>query len=279
MPCSTSMPIAAIRASRAMRGRSPASSCAPRSNGCRSPVRCASARGRNHPPCRPVDGIRPQHVFAVGAAVAPVCAALRHQRVRANQNAALAETGGGAMAVDRRQSPPDLTGGRHEPKPLTSSSCCAGSTGRRPVRPFGRWIRSARLGQHVRLGFATQDVAAYQPATDKWPRARHHRQYRPARAGRADAAASYALGAGPHVAALVCRRRLHETSDSTFIDFVNILQHRMMALFYRAWADAIRPCRSSGGSADGCIRCCAPWPGWACPIRMAAARGRSISSS
>ncbi len=30
----------------------------------------------------------------------------------------------------------------------------------------------------------------------------------------------------------------HETSDSTFVDFVNILQHRMMALFYRAWADA-----------------------------------------
>ena len=30
----------------------------------------------------------------------------------------------------------------------------------------------------------------------------------------------------------------HETSDTTFVDFVNILQHRMIALFYRAWADA-----------------------------------------
>ncbi len=30
----------------------------------------------------------------------------------------------------------------------------------------------------------------------------------------------------------------HQTSDTTFVDFVNILQHRMIALFYRAWADA-----------------------------------------
>jgi len=29
-----------------------------------------------------------------------------------------------------------------------------------------------------------------------------------------------------------------ETSDTTFVDFVNILQHRLTALFYRAWADA-----------------------------------------
>jgi type VI secretion system protein ImpH len=29
-----------------------------------------------------------------------------------------------------------------------------------------------------------------------------------------------------------------ETSDTTFVDFVNVLQHRLTALFYRAWADA-----------------------------------------
>jgi type VI secretion system protein ImpH len=29
-----------------------------------------------------------------------------------------------------------------------------------------------------------------------------------------------------------------QTSDTTFVDFVNILQHRMIALYYRAWADA-----------------------------------------
>ena len=29
-----------------------------------------------------------------------------------------------------------------------------------------------------------------------------------------------------------------QTSDTTFVDFVNVLQHRMIALFYRAWADA-----------------------------------------
>jgi type VI secretion system protein ImpH len=31
---------------------------------------------------------------------------------------------------------------------------------------------------------------------------------------------------------------MREVSDTTFVDFVNILQHRMIALFYRAWADA-----------------------------------------
>ena len=34
------------------------------------------------------------------------------------------------------------------------------------------------------------------------------------------------------------RRRGTATSDTTFVDFVNILQHRMIALYYRAWADA-----------------------------------------
>jgi len=41
-----------------------------------------------------------------------------------------------------------------------------------------------------------------------------------------------------------------QTSDTTFVDFVNILQHRMMALYYRAWADAhpaVQVERSVGG--------------------------------
>ncbi|MGT2466149.1 type VI secretion system baseplate subunit TssG [Mesorhizobium atlanticum] len=41
-----------------------------------------------------------------------------------------------------------------------------------------------------------------------------------------------------------------QTSDTTFVDFVNILQHRMIALYYRAWADAhpaVQVERSVGG--------------------------------
>ena len=40
------------------------------------------------------------------------------------------------------------------------------------------------------------------------------------------------------------------TSDTTFLDFANLLQHRMIALFYRAWADqtpAVQVERDGGG--------------------------------
>lgn len=96
----------------------------------------------------------------------------------------------------------------------------------------------ARLGQHVRLGFSTQDVVKFQPATEKAP-------------ARVTVANLGLLGPeGPlplHVTRWVLDRLsqrwfvgadAHQTSDTTFVDFVNILQHRMIALFYRAWADA-----------------------------------------
>ena len=96
----------------------------------------------------------------------------------------------------------------------------------------------ARLGQHVRLGFSTQDVVTFQPATEKAP-------------ARVTVANLGLLGPeGPlplHVTRWVLDRLsqrwfagadAHQTSDTTFVDFVNILQHRMIALFYRAWADA-----------------------------------------
>jgi type VI secretion system protein ImpH len=41
-----------------------------------------------------------------------------------------------------------------------------------------------------------------------------------------------------------------QTADTTFVDFVDMLQHRMMALFYRAWADhspAVQVERQVGG--------------------------------
>lgn len=96
----------------------------------------------------------------------------------------------------------------------------------------------ARLGQHVRLGFATQDVAEYRPGGGNHP-------------DRVTVANLGLLGPeGPmplHLTRWVLDRLsqrwfagagAEQTSDTTFVDFVNVLQHRMMALFYRAWADA-----------------------------------------
>lgn len=106
-----------------------------------------------------------------------------------------------------------------------------GHTGRPEREP-------ARLGQHVRLGFATQDVVRFEPGSDKGP-------------ARVTVANIGLLGPeGPlplHITRWVLDRLsqrwfggadAHQTSDTTFVDFVNTLQHRMIALFYRAWADA-----------------------------------------
>ncbi|WP_086998864.1 type VI secretion system baseplate subunit TssG [Rhizobium sullae] len=96
----------------------------------------------------------------------------------------------------------------------------------------------ARLGQHVRLGFAVQDVAKVEPATETTP-------------ARVTVSNLGLLGPeGPMPLYLTrwvldrlsqrwfARADMREVSDTTFIDFVNVLQHRMIALFYRAWADA-----------------------------------------
>lgn len=108
----------------------------------------------------------------------------------------------------------------------------------------------ARLGQHIRLGFATQDIVTFQAASERIP-------------ARVTIANIGLLGPeGPlplHITRWVLDRLsqrwfagadAHETSDTTFVDFVNILQHRLIALFYRAWADAhpgVQVERSAGG--------------------------------
>ena len=108
----------------------------------------------------------------------------------------------------------------------------------------------ARLGQHIRLGFATQDIVTFQAASERTP-------------ARVTIANIGLLGPeGPlplHITRWVLDRLsqrwfagadAHETSDTTFVDFVNILQHRLIALFYRAWADAhpgVQVERSAGG--------------------------------
>ncbi len=96
----------------------------------------------------------------------------------------------------------------------------------------------ARLGQQVRLSFSVQDVVEFREPTESSP-------------ARVTVANLGLLGPeGPmplHLTRWVLDRLsqrwyagvdARQTSDTTFVDFVNILQHRMIALFYRAWADA-----------------------------------------
>ncbi|SIT59019.1 conserved hypothetical protein [Mesorhizobium prunaredense] len=96
----------------------------------------------------------------------------------------------------------------------------------------------ARLGQHVRLSFSAKDVVAFRQAKDKTP----------ARVTVANLGLMGPEGPMPlHLTRWVLDRLsqrwftgadARQTSDTTFVDFVNILQHRMIALYYRAWADA-----------------------------------------
>ncbi|RWF57423.1 MAG: type VI secretion system baseplate subunit TssG [Mesorhizobium sp.] len=102
----------------------------------------------------------------------------------------------------------------------------------------------ARLGQHVRLSFSAKDVVAFREASDETPG--KHRT--PARVTVANLGLMGPEGPMPlHLTRWVLDRLsqrwftgadARQTSDTTFVDFVNILQHRMIALYYRAWADA-----------------------------------------
>jgi len=84
-----------------------------------------------------------------------------------------------------------------------------------------------RLAQVPHLSFAPADVASFDTDTQ----------------GRTVLEA-YSFGVfGPngalplHLSEMAFERR-HQLDDPTLTDFVNLFQHRMMALFYRAWADA-----------------------------------------
>ena len=107
---------------------------------------------------------------------------------------------------------------------------------------FGRGGRPdrepARLGQELRLGFAVRDVAGADA-----------RRRRARRRGSRSTLFGLLGPEGPmplHLTRWVLDRLSQRwfaagvegaTSDTTFLDFANMLQHRMIALFYRAWAD------------------------------------------
>jgi len=112
----------------------------------------------------------------------------------------------------------------------------------------------ARLGQRVRMAFATRDIAGFHPATDKVP-------------SRVDVEVIGLLGpegALPlHITRWVMSRLSDRwfagadtdaTSDTTFLDFCNLLQHRMMALYWRAWGDARPEVQIEHGGGGGRVQ-------------------------
>lgn len=85
-----------------------------------------------------------------------------------------------------------------------------------------------RLGQDAGMAFLPGELSGYRPATERGP-------------GRLGVNVLGLLGsAGPlplHLTEYV-RDRLHHAGDRTLAGFLDMFHHRMMCLFYRAWADA-----------------------------------------
>ncbi len=140
------------------------------------------------------------------------------------------------MANDAGQPRPDLTGDVPAPESMGFFELL-----RRLERDQLRFGRAggpsrepARLGQRARLTFGTRDVAGFHSGAPP----------------RVDVEVLGLLGpegALPlHITRWVLSRLSDRwftegsdaASDTTFLDFCNLLQHRMMALYWRAWADA-----------------------------------------
>ena len=85
-----------------------------------------------------------------------------------------------------------------------------------------------RLGQEPQLTFAAASLASFLPAAAASP-------------DRLSVLLFGLFGSGGplplHLTAHAIDRR-RQSGDDTFIDFCDLLQHRLIALFYRAWADA-----------------------------------------
>lgn len=104
-------------------------------------------------------------------------------------------------------------------------------------RSGGAALEPARLGQRARLAMSTRDIASYQPPGDTTP-------------AKVEVEVLGLLGpegAMPlHMTRWIMARQSERwfssgqervTADTTFLDFVNMLQHRQLAFYWRAWAD------------------------------------------
>ncbi|MDA8586565.1 type VI secretion system baseplate subunit TssG [Rhodobacteraceae bacterium] len=163
------------------------------------------------------------------------------------------------MAVDRRHPQPDLKALQDKARSTDFYELL-----RRLEQPGKRFGRSggaasdpARLGQAIRLAFATGDIEALDLPED----------------GSAPQVAVNAIGLfgpeGPmplHLTKWMMDRASNRwfagdksgaTSDRAFLDFVNVLQHRMIGFYWRAWADRrpeVQHVHDAGGSIGSMMR-------------------------
>ncbi len=163
------------------------------------------------------------------------------------------------MADDARYARPDLTEARTHVREMDFFELLRQleTEGLRFGRAGGAKREPARLGQNIRLAFATSDVAQLELHED----------------GRPPSVSVNVLGLlgpeGPmplHITRWTMQRLSNRwfaggdsgaTADTSFVDFVNLLQHRLMALYWRAWADArpdIQVAHGEGGRISALAR-------------------------
>lgn len=155
------------------------------------------------------------------------------------------------MADDARRPGDDLTPPLH-PEAMSFFELLRRleGEGRRFGRAGGAAREPARLGQSARMAVATGDLARVAPGGEGRPTA-------------VDVEVIGLLGPeGPmplHLTRWVFERvsqrwfevgSEHATADTTALDFCNMLQHRMIALYWRAWGDA-RPFVHAGRPGAG----------------------------
>ncbi|ETX30234.1 type VI secretion system baseplate subunit TssG [Roseivivax isoporae] len=149
------------------------------------------------------------------------------------------------MADDARHARPDLSGpvaGADDPPAVETDFFDLLRRLETRERRFGRAggaeREPARLGQTARLAFAASDVAAVTPGQEGLP---------------PNVAVNVIGLIGPegpmplHMTRWIMQRLSQRwfagdtsgaTADTSFLDFVNMLQHRQIGLYWRAWADA-----------------------------------------
>ena len=164
------------------------------------------------------------------------------------------------MANDTRHAPSDLNATTDDIEDMNFFRMLAvlEGDGQRFGRSGGPEREPARLGQSARLGFATSDIAKFTP---------------PPKEGDKPRVAVNVLGLlgpeGPmplHMTRWIMERMSNRwfagdsataLADTSFLDMVNMLQHRMLAFYWRAWADArpeIHLAHDDGGRVTAMLR-------------------------
>ena len=163
------------------------------------------------------------------------------------------------MAIDDRHPQPDLSALRDKAQSTDFYEVLRQleQPGKRFGRSGGAMTDPARLGQAIRLAFATSDIEALELSEDgsaprvsvnavglfgpEGPMPLHMTKWMMDRA-------SNRWFAGDHSGA---------TSDRAFLDFANVLQHRMIGFYWRAWADRrpeVQHVHDAGGSVGAMMR-------------------------